>query len=193
MGYCNRFAFACPEGLIKKEELAPEVGLYWYRGKGKPFKIARHPVYRQVEIPVEFFQYIIMSKIQSDRYPFFGDKKEYFEEYIEEKKESKEIGRMLSYKVSCEISDMRRKIERFEREKEYTKDVEALQNKAIDILHKHGITWQRWDETWVDALEKYLNSGAKGNDLQLRKAIEHAEGTLNYLQMMKGSEADDNS
>jgi hypothetical protein len=188
MGYCNRFAFACPEGLIQKEELAPEVGLYWYRGEDKPFKIVRHPVYRQVEIPADFFMYIIMCKIQSDRYPFFNDKEEYFKAYVENEKSSDSLGHELSYKIAKELREMKRSLNSMEYEVENAKDALELQSRAIQILHEHGLEWNLWGEskTWVDALEKYMKNGEVGNNYQLNRAISKAQEIMDYLKMIKG-------
>lgn len=188
MSYCNRLAFACPEGLIQKEELPPEVGLVWYIGEGKPLKFKRHPVYRPVEIPADFFMYIIMNKIDSDRYPFFDDRKEFFKECVENKKSAKDLGYQLSCKVARELHDMGRKILRLERFKEEHEESLHLQNTAIKLLRDHGLSWNNWGEvkTWVDALEKYMNSGVRGRNLQLDKAIEHTKGALSYLEMIKG-------
>jgi hypothetical protein len=190
LGYCNRFAFVCAEGLIQKEELAPEIGLYWYRGEGKPFKYIRHPVYRTVDIPSDFYMYIIMCKIQSDRFPFFSDKEGYFRECIENKRTAADLGHKLSHKIAEELWDMGRKVSRLESDLENANETIELQEKVTKLLNDHGITWARWSDTktWYDALERYLNSGMKGNDLQIRKAIEHAEGTLSYLKMIGGGE-----
>jgi hypothetical protein len=187
MGYCNRFSFACPEELIQKEELPPEVGLYWYTGKDRPFKILRHPMYRTLEIPADFFMYIIMCKIQSDRYPFFQTKEEYFQEWLENKRCSLDLGTKFSYKISEKIIKAERQEKDAEKIKEDASEAIELQKKAQNLLRKHGIDWSRWDkETWVDGLQKYLESGTKGNSYQLRQAINQAEGALNYLRMIEG-------
>jgi hypothetical protein len=34
LGYCEKFYFACPEGLIQPDELAPGVGLIWVHESG---------------------------------------------------------------------------------------------------------------------------------------------------------------
>lgn len=183
MQYCNRFSFACPDGLIQKDELPPEVGLFWYKGDGKHFKIVRHPVFRPVDIPSNFFMYIIMCKLDSDRYPFFSDKSEYFKSCIENKRTASELGHKLSYKIAEELTDMKNKLYSAEFETERAKEAIDLQNKAINLLRSKGISWERWkDETWVDALQKYFESGSRGITYQLRQAIGQAEEVLNYLK-----------
>lgn len=188
MNYCNKFAFACPEGLIQKDELPPEVGLFWYRGADKHFKIVRQPVYRTVDIPADFFMYIIMNRIQSDRYPFFNSKEEYFRECIEGKKTARSLGHQLSYKIAEELHQMERDMNRAIEEAKQAEEAVQERKKAIELLRIHGISWHSWRENWVDGLKTHLESGSKGNDFQLRKAIEHAEGTLNYLKAIGGEQ-----
>ncbi len=189
MNYCNKFAFACPEGLIQKEELPPEIGLFWYRGADKHFKIVRHPVFRTVDIPADFFMYIIMNRIQSDRYPFFNGKEEYFKECIDGKKSARSIGHQLSYKIAEELRTMERERDNALYESERAVEAVEFQKKTIELLRTYGISWNRWEqETWIDGLKKYFESGLKGNDSQLRKAIEHAEVTLDYLKGMRGEQ-----
>lgn len=184
LNYCHKFSFACPEGLIQKDELPPEVGLYWYRGSNRPFKILRHPVYRTVEIPESFFMYVIMSKIQSDRWPFFDGKEEYFREWLENKRHMHEVGINFGYQIAQKIADLRREVRKANGKAEEAKEAVTFQAKAIILLRQYGIAWQ--NETWIDGLKRYLESGTKGNDFWLSKAIEHAKGTLNYLEAMKG-------
>lgn len=185
MNYCNRFAFACPKGLIQTDELPPEVGLVWVTEDGK-LKFKRHPVFRVVDIPVEFFQYIIMNKIESDRYPFFGSKEVYFKEYVENKKKITELGHKLSYKLADEIREMDRKISKLETQNEEIRKTANRQKEVERLLNKHGITWNSWrGETCLSALEKYMESGKKGNDYQLQRVTSCAEEILKYLKEAK--------
>lgn len=191
LGLCNRLAFACPEGLIQKDELPREVGLYWYKGEGKPFRIIRHPMFRTVEIPESFYQYIIMCKIQSDRWPFFDCKEEYYKEWLDGKRRGYETGINLSLKIIEKIREANEQVERANERSEMADEAVKLQTKAMKLLQDNGITWSPWnDETWVDALEKYLRTGQKGNDFQLVKAIDRARDVLNYLETMKGGEGE---
>lgn len=186
MGYSNRFAFACPEGLIQKEELPNEVGLLWYKGDGKPFKIVRQPIYRPVVIPNDFYMYIIMSKLDSDRYPFFTYKQAFFKEWFEGKKADKDFGYDVSQKLSERSHELDREISKLKREKEYSEDYKSEIETVIKIMQEHGLKTDHWRSGWIDDLKKYLDAGTKCNPFQLNKAIEHTQGALSYLEMMKG-------
>ncbi len=183
MQYCNRFSFACPEGLIQKDELPPEVGLFWYKGDGKRFKIVRHPVFRTVDIPSDFFMYIIMSKLDSDRYPFFNGKEEYFRECVEKKKTAVELGYQLSFRISEELRDMKRKMENALHDAGSYQESHKQKQDVISLLTKNGINWNHWnDETWVDAIRNFIENGNKGNSVELKRAIRDAEDVLKYLR-----------
>jgi hypothetical protein len=187
LNYCNKLAFACPKGLIQVDELPPEVGLVWVSEDGK-LKIKRHPVFRVVEIPAEFFQYIIMCKIQSDRYPFFGEKETYFKEYLENKREIKSLGHKLNHRVANKISDMERDLTKFEAQSEDFVKAMKQQNEIERLLRNRGVSWNAWrGETCLNALEKFLDQGKKGIDQRLQRITVCAEEVLSYLKGMEGS------
>lgn len=99
LGYCNRFYFACPSGLIQLADIDdPRVGLIWVNENGNCITKKSVPT-RATNIPSEFFQYVIFSKLDSDRIPFYSDHKEYIRAFIEDKK----TARALSYSFSSAL------------------------------------------------------------------------------------------
>ncbi len=62
LDYCNEFYFVCPPGLILLNEIPLEVGLYYVTKSGKSLRSQRKAVYRDIEIPEEFYRYILMCR-----------------------------------------------------------------------------------------------------------------------------------
>jgi hypothetical protein len=129
-----------------------------------------------------------MCKIQSDRYPFFGEKEAYFKEYIENKREIKSLGHKLNYRVANKISDMERKITKLESQNEDSMNATKQQNEIERLLRNYGVSWNAWrGETCLNALEKFLDQGKKGIDPRLKRITACAEEVINYLKEREGS------
>lgn len=94
--YCNQFYFVCPTDLIKLDELPDNVGLIYCREQ--TIRVVRKAKYREVDIPKDLFIYLIMTRLESDRYPFHNSKKEFFEEWIATKQANKNLGFEISQK-----------------------------------------------------------------------------------------------
>lgn len=69
--YCNEFYFVVPKGLVKKEELPDHVGLIYFNPDTKGLRTVKKALYRQIEEPVGVYKYIIFSRLEEDRIPFY--------------------------------------------------------------------------------------------------------------------------
>ena len=146
------FYFVCPAGLIQPDELPVEVGLIWYNPEKDSLYTKRKALHRPIEISAEMLMYIVMAKMDSDRHPFFSDKREFFEAMREDKKDRKELGYYVARETRELIESLRankRRIERLET------DSEALQD-IRNVLKKHGINTYR---DMAEALDKALSTG----------------------------------
>lgn len=84
--YCNEFYFVVPKGLVKKEELPDHVGLIYFNPDTKGLRTVKKALYRQIEEPVGVYKYIIFSRLEEDRIPFYNDRAEYCKDYLEDSK-----------------------------------------------------------------------------------------------------------
>lgn len=110
--YCNEFYFICPAGLIKKEELPMEVGLIWYNPETKALTTKRKAVYRNATADLtEMYRYIIYSRLDPDRIPFYKDRAEYAKAYLEDKRDKKQVGWNLGSKLARELEEARRQLD----------------------------------------------------------------------------------
>lgn len=150
--YCHEFYFACPVGLILPEELPKQVGLIYYDSQKDSIVTKRRALYRPIEISSEMLMYIIMSKLDDNRHPFFSDHREMLQAWVEDKKARKDLGNKVKSRLMQEI----RKLEEENQElKRIVRDVEVYKN-IEEVLLNHGFSpWNR--ERWPKDLDKALS------------------------------------
>jgi len=167
MEYCHEFYFACPPDLIEKNEIPESAGLIYCREKN--LRTVKRAKYVEREIPPDLFVYIIMSRLERDRYPFHKDKQEYFEDFINNKKTLRELG----LKVGGKISELGYKHER------QLKELATLHN-IQNLFEKYNV-----NTYWVEKeLEKILQ-GQLINFNQQRKMLLKINNAINELTTAK--------
>ena len=127
--YCHEFYFACTPDLIQRDEIDATAGLIYSTGKSN--RIIKKALYRDQEIPCQIFQYIIMNRITESPHPFFNDKIEYYQAWLERKKDSRE----LSCKVKSEIIKRLADLEGF---KENYENIKKGQDELIEVFKEYG-------------------------------------------------------
>ena len=108
--YCNEFYFVVPKGLVKKEELPDHVGLIYFNPDTKGLRTVKKALYRQIEEPVGVYKYIIFSRLEEDRIPFYNDRAEYCKDYLEDKVVKSAIGQRLGTKLAKDLEDAEKKL-----------------------------------------------------------------------------------
>lgn len=178
--YCNEFFFVVPTGLIKKEELPDNVGLIYYNPDTKALRTVKKALYRQIEEPVGVYKYIIFSKLEEDRLPFYEDKAEYARAYLEDQKDKKYIGHTLGSKMAKDLEEAYKRLEAV-RHKEA--DIERWE-KVEKLLRKHDLLGWRWyrDDSWLDDLEKALSSSYPK---ELEFTLDALKCEVNRLEKLK--------
>ena len=191
--YCNEFFFVVPKGLIRKEELPDGVGLIYYDPEAKRvLSTAKKALYRQIEEPVGVYTYIIYSRLDEDRIPFYEDKAEYAKEYLEDKARKKYVGDRLGSKMAQELQEALTRLEGLTGKE---KDLECWR-RAKQVLEKHNIySWWHYrkddDWGWVEELDKMLSGSMPVGELD---AIEtNLQYALNKVKALKERDKDDKS
>lgn len=136
--YCHERYFACPKGLIKKEELPDEIGLLYYNPETQTLRQVKKGLYRKIEIDADMLMYIIMNHLDSDRLPFFESScQEYAKAYLENRAYKSNIGFMLGSKMAKDMAELYR----LQEKESSQKAVEALAEitEILRVLQKHGI------------------------------------------------------
>ena len=166
--YCHQFYFVCPAGLIKPEELPPEVGLVYYNPEKDCLSTKRKALHRMIEMSLDMFYYLVISRTDPDRHPFFSDQKEYLEAWVQNKNEGRSLGSLVGSKMAKQNEDLRNQIKTLESDikskEEKLKQLDVIEN----ILQKHGVSFYRWDvaEKLEEALSNKMPPGF-ANSIQL--------------------------
>ncbi len=182
--YCNEFYFVVPAGLLKKEEIPDNMGLiYYYPETGKLIKKKR-ALYRQIEEPVGVYKYIIYSRLEQDRMPFYEKRADYAKAYIEDKAEKQSIGRTLGSKMAKELAEAYCRLAVL-KEKE---DRLELLDKLIKVMSKNGIHCYSY-EGYVEKLDEALKIGVVPDDIKnLKRELTAALNIIGQMERENNEE-----
>nr|WP_314462685.1 MmcB family DNA repair protein [uncultured Clostridium sp.] len=178
--YCNEFYFVVPTGLVKKEELPDNVGLIYYNPENKTLRTVKKALYRQIETPVGVYEYIIYSRLDEDRIPFYNERADYARDYLADKTDKKYIGDKLGTKLAKDLEEAHKRLfnlEHTEKELEMWKAVEGVLREANIIGY-----WSRDKETAVKRLKEAI-SGSYPKELdEVIRSMEYDLKVLRKLQ-----------
>ena len=185
--YCNEFFFVVPTGLVKKEELPENVGLIYYNPDTKTLRTVKKALWRKIEEPVGVYKYIIFSRLEQDRIPFYEDRAEYAKNYLEDKIDKKYIGYKLGTKLANDLQEAHKRLDSIQRAEEELK----VWSKVKTVLDAHYILPFYWykDDSWIKELENRLSGKCSSMDLEV--AISQARNLLTKLEGMQVKEATD--
>jgi len=136
LNYCHQFYFACPNGLIKHDELPETVGLIYYNPEKDCIHIKKRAVYRPIEMPWEMFYYLIISRLKRERHPFFSSQREYLMALVEDRADRKELGLRVKIKV---IETLEKENKELKRENTELKTNLEGWEEVKKLLAEHGI------------------------------------------------------
>lgn len=179
--YCNEFFFVVPKGLVKKDELPENVGLIYYDPDTSNLRTVKKALYRQIEEPVGVYKYIIFSKLEEDRIPFYEDKAEYARTYLEDRQNKRYIGSILGSRMAKDLEEAHNRLGAVKHKEESIERWEKVEK----ILRKHDLLgWNWWKEDgWLGDLEKALNS-TYPKELEL--TLDALKREVNRLEKLKG-------
>lgn len=181
---CHRFSFVCPRGLITPDELPDDVGLIWYNPEKQSLYTRRKSIYRNIEISAHMLYYILMSRVDNDRHPFFSDEREEIEAFMQDKSDRRTLASIFRNKLAeqteAAIEEANMVVTEY---KDYKKDA-ANFNKVIQIMRGNGIFFNRW--SWETDLNDALNKGMPSN---LEGIVTSLEESLNQLKKASGVES----
>jgi hypothetical protein len=186
--YCHKFYFVCPKDLIKPEELPAEVGLMYCNPETLALSTKHVAPMRTIEFPGEMFNYIVMSKLESDRHPFFSNHREQLEALVKDKGDRRYLSHEVNQVIGKKIKELEKRAEdaefkagRFERKADEAKYLE-------ETIRKAGINTQRWN--WKGDLERALKTGMPlGTEQKIENAIQTLQGVLESVKECKEVQA----
>lgn len=180
--YCNEFFFVVPKGLIKKDELPDNVGLIYYNQETDVLRTVKKALYREIKEPVGVYKYIIYSRLEEDRIPFYENRTEYAKAYLDDKKDKKYVGGTLGSKLAADVSAAYEKLEAAERE---LKNLNIDLWKAVQkVLTEHKIMryWHNSPEEVTEELEKKLSGSYPEELISIKKSLQY---TLEQLEKVE--------
>lgn len=108
----HQFSFACPWDLIQPDELPSVVGLYWVNPEDGKLKQVRKPVLRPMqELPTWLLYYVVISRLEPDRHPFFPSTREYITAFVEDKAERWALGSRFKTRLTQEVARLEKENE----------------------------------------------------------------------------------
>lgn len=154
--YCNEFYFVVPAGLITKDEIPENVGLIYYYPETDHLRTKRKALYRDIEEPVGVYKYIIFSRLDQDRIPFYEKRAEFARDYLNDKDEKRRLGTAFGSKLAADLREAQEKLRAMENSVDDVEFARAVEK----LLRKHNVGW-RWhgkDEELLKRLDEALSS-----------------------------------
>lgn len=178
--YCNEFFFVVPKGMVKKEELPENTGLIYYDPDTGGLRTVKKSLYRQIEEPVGLYKYIIFSRLEEDRIPFYEKRAEYARDYLKDRQDKQYLGYNLGSKLAHEVQDAYNRLAKVAHKE---KDIERWE-KIYKLLVKHNLLGWDWykDDSWLEDVDKALSGSFP---IEIDCTIEALKREVNRLEKMK--------
>lgn len=144
LGLCNQLYFVCPTGLIQPPEVPEGVGLMWVAKTGTRLYTKRKAPYREVEIPESLWRYILMCRCVITRENAIESPRNYWEQWLADKKLDWSFGRhvskAISKRVRDEIEDTKSENERLKgRMSRYDDVIRFLESIGVDPTSRYAV------------------------------------------------------
>lgn len=182
---CNCLYIVCPKGMIERTELPESVGLMYYDPEKKTITTRKKAIFRKIEYSPELLLYIIYSRLDSDRYPFFSTKREYFEEYLAGKRDNRGLAQAAKTKLVKDNARLESELEHVAQFRQNYEIYKAVQ----DVMHKHGI-WIFKPEQAAAELDKALARKCPEDISSVRQSMEYIVERLKRMEEAGGKTGD---
>lgn len=185
LDYCHKFYFVCPKGLISRDEieaLDENVGLMYYHKDYNNCRLhtMKAPVYRNIGFPPkELLYYILLSKVDRDKDPFYDSQADYFRELVERKENNKSLGFAVRGKIGDVIVDQEKENNELQKKLERYEGKEEILSQVISYLTQKGVL-TGWDnnlrDDWKEKLDDVLGSNLASHEkYKIKNAIDSVE------------------
>lgn len=167
---CNQLIFVCPAGLIRPEELSPQLGLLWVSSTGNSLVTKKKAHHRDIEIPESVWRYIVMCRAKivtrTDMEP--RNNTEYWREWLLEKKESRRVGYMASKAVAEHCQKLEQENARLKTQHERYEDVrKVLKDLGVDGEYAHPSTVKHRIEELRGIVPPFVNQSISSFEREL--------------------------
>lgn len=170
---CHMAYVACPRGLIPPEEVPQDAGLVWVGDNGS-ISVRRKAAYRNVGLPSTLLYYVAMSRVDSDRHPYFSNTRQALKAWIADKEGRAALGFGAARALRDRLLDADERVRRAQDSAADARQDAERWRRAAEILHAAGIsTWGEWEGRLRDALS--------GRALAMLPALERAARELDRV------------
>lgn len=174
---CNCLYIVCPKGMIDRAELPESVGLMYYDPEKKTITTRKKAIFRKIEYSPDLLLYIIYSRLDSDRYPFFSDKKSYFDAYLAGNIDNRILGRAIKTKLVQDNIRLEQEIETLRRFEKTYKEYQEIRK----VLEKHQIYGWRLEGIAAE-LDKALSRKPVEDVKAVRASLERVVNQLKAME-----------
>lgn len=179
--YCNEFYFVVTgKKIAVPEEMADGIGLKYISNTGTRIYTKRKAVYRDVEIPQEIYQYILMSRAGISRNDIITDKKLFWKDWLKNKKLDHQLGHRVSKElreiINNELDNQKRENEKIVDENKELNEIK-LYLKSIGIDYKKLSYWNTTREV-VDR----INEIESGLSKEFLESLQNCKNNIEKIQ-----------
>lgn len=171
----NCLYIVCPKGMIDRTELPESVGLMYYDPEKKTIITKKKSIFRKIEYTPEMLLYIIYSRLENDRYPFFSDKQEYYKAYLQGKRDNRDLAYAIKSKLVMDNARLERELDEllgFKRQYETHMEI-------MKVLHNHRI--YSWGTGYAKELDKALSRKCPEDVSQIAEDMERITNRLKRI------------
>lgn len=180
----HSFSFVCPKGLIDPKEDSEDGGLIYYSEQTSKLYTRKKAKYRECEMNAGMLLYIIMNRLDSDRYPFFSSKEEYLKAYIRNETDKEQLGWSVGSKMADDIQALAEKNRMLERELNALEDMREAFNEIHRTLEEAGIICSVY--TMPKEIRKLTQDGVPNSvEIELKRIIKSSKILEKYLNPLE--------
>jgi len=153
---CNQFYFVCIPGIIDKAEVPEDAGLIVSSLNGTRLYTKKKAPYREVDIPQDIYQYILMSRAKIIRYEHRQSRADYWKRWLKDKSDNRELG----YEVSKAVAD----------------HVHTIERQNVRLINEHK-AYERLENMLSDM---GISPGAWNMESRVQQAIERVNASVPF-------------
>lgn len=184
---CNELYIVCPKGLIKREELPESVGLMYYDSGSKTIQTKKKAIFRKIEYSADMLLYIIFSRLDSDRFPFYTTREQYCTDYINHEIDNRTLAERVKSRLIEDNARMEKELE-YAKNETITKKLKRL-SLIESLLEQHGIWCFESDDKYLEHLNEKLSGHILPRQIKIaRKDIEMALESIKSLEGIVSNE-----
>lgn len=177
--YFHEFYFVTPTGMVQRTEIEENIGLIWYNPATGSLTTRKKAVYRNIEIDAQMLLYIIFTRLENDRIPFYSRRIEYFKDWLKNKISNQELAWQVKSKLINQIRELEEEIQKLKFEDNDRKVMEAKYKKILEVMQKHGLN------TWYNPAENLDEALSRPYPRKLDDAFEQLEEVLRTINEVR--------